>query len=155
LKIKEEIMENEEIAGQKNMGQSPSKHIVHDIGIANQVGSYSDGVEVAPGARWLYTSGMLGMSPNGNVPDDIKEQSELVWRNLIKLLESANMSIYNIVKVTQYLTRTEDIAEYSKIRRLYLADLKPASTLLITPQLGRPDMLVEVEVIAAKWEIKQ
>jgi 2-iminobutanoate/2-iminopropanoate deaminase len=54
------------------------------------------------------------------------------------------------VKVTQYLTRAEDIAAYAKVRKRILGDVKPAFMLLIVPQLVWPDILLEVEIIAAK-----
>ena len=126
------------------------RHIIHNIGIASQVGSYSDAIEVGQGCRWLYISGTPGLSKNGNMPDNIKDQTELAWANILELLKAANMTVGDIVKITQYLTRTEDIPAYSKARKNYLGDVRPASTLLITPQLGWDNMLVEVEVIAAK-----
>ena len=127
-----------------------NNHIIHDVGIAWQVGSYSDAIEVGAGHRWLYISGTPGLSKGGHMPDNIKEQTELAWENILNLLNSAGMEVEDIVKITQYLTRTEDIPEYSKTRKGYLGDVKPSSTLLITPQLGWDNMLVEVEVIAAK-----
>jgi enamine deaminase RidA (YjgF/YER057c/UK114 family) len=53
-------------------------------------------------------------------------------------------------KVTQYLTRAEDIPAYAKVRTRFLGDARPASMLLVIPQLVRPDFLVEVEIVAAK-----
>jgi hypothetical protein len=32
-------------------------HIIHNIGVAGQIGDYSDAVEAAPNVRWLMTSG--------------------------------------------------------------------------------------------------
>jgi 2-iminobutanoate/2-iminopropanoate deaminase len=36
------------------------------------------------------------------------------------------------------------------VRTLFLGQARPASILLVTPQLVRPEFLVEVEVIAAR-----
>ena len=127
-----------------------NENVIHNIGIASQVGSYSDAVEVAPGKRWLYTSGTPGLSKTGELPDDIVAQTELAWENTLELLNAADMTVNDIVKITQYLTRQEDIPEYSKTRKRFIGEFKPASTLLITPQLGWPKMLVEIEIIAAK-----
>jgi hypothetical protein len=44
-------------------------HINYDIGVASQIGSYSDAVEVGPPLRWLLTSGTPGLAING---DDIQ-----------------------------------------------------------------------------------
>jgi 2-iminobutanoate/2-iminopropanoate deaminase len=129
--------------------QSDQK-IIHNIGIARQIGSYSDAMEVGPGQRWLYTSGTPGLSLKGELPDNITAQTELAWENTLALLKKADMTVNDIVKITQYLTRREDIPDYSKTRKRFLGDFSPASTLLITPELGWPGMLVEVEIIAAK-----
>jgi 2-iminobutanoate/2-iminopropanoate deaminase len=60
------------------------------------------------------------------------------------------MQIADEIKVTQYLKRAEDIAAYGKVRTRFLGELRPASMLLIVPQLVRPEFLVEIEVIAAR-----
>ena len=60
------------------------------------------------------------------------------------------MRVEDIVKVTQYLTRAEDISGYVKARSKALGDVRPAFMLLVVPQLIWPEVLVEVEVIAAK-----
>ena len=39
-----------------------------DVGIAKQIGSYSDAVEAGPNLRWLYTSGTPGLTGAGELP---------------------------------------------------------------------------------------
>ena len=70
------------------------------------------------------------------------------------MLNRAEMTIADVVKVTQYLTRAEDIPAYSKVRTRFLGEASPASMLLVVPQLVRPEFLVEIEIIAAKAESK-
>jgi 2-iminobutanoate/2-iminopropanoate deaminase len=60
------------------------------------------------------------------------------------------MTVADIVKVTQYLTRAEDIPAYAKIRSQVLGSVRPAYMLLVVDQLVWPEILVEVAVIAAK-----
>lgn len=126
------------------------RHTPIDIGVANQIGSYSDGMEVQPNLRWLFTSGTPGLSTAGELPADIVGQADLAWAHITRMLAKANMTVGDIVKATHYLTRPEDIAAYGKVRAKHLGDAKPASMLLIIPQLVRPEFLVEIEVIAAK-----
>ena len=125
-------------------------HTVHDIGVASQIGSYSDAIEIKPNLRWLMTSGTPGLSPGVELPKDITRQAELVWQHVIGLLEKTDMTVADVVKVTQYLTCADDIAAYAKVRSRFLGPARPASMLLVIPQLVWPEILVEVEIIAAK-----
>lgn len=125
-------------------------HTIHDVGVARQIGRYSDAIESAAGLRWLHTSGTPGLSLTGELPADIEGQSEIAWTHIVEILKRADMTTGDLVKVTQYLTRAQDIAGYVKVRSRFLADVRPASMLLVVNQLVRPEMIVEVEVIAAR-----
>ena len=85
-------------------------HTRQDIGVARQIGNYSDAVEAAPNLRWLFTSGTPGLPVGDKLPPDITGQAELAWAHILQMLEAAQMTIADLVKVTQYLTRAEDIA---------------------------------------------
>jgi enamine deaminase RidA (YjgF/YER057c/UK114 family) len=123
---------------------------IHDIGIARQIGAYSDAVEVPSQARWLFTSGTPGLTSAGDLPDNVTEQAELAWTHILAMLKRAEMSVHDLVKVTHYLTRASDIAAYAAVRSHVLGEVRPASMLLVVPQLVRPDFLVEIEAYAAK-----
>jgi 2-iminobutanoate/2-iminopropanoate deaminase len=43
------------------------KNIVHDIGIASQIGKYSDAVEVAGSGRLLFFSGTPGFTNDASL----------------------------------------------------------------------------------------
>lgn len=125
-------------------------HRIIDVGVANQIGAYSDAIEVQPHQRWLMTSGTPGLGLHGELPSDITGQAEIAWKHVLQMLAQADMSVTDIVKSTHYLTRAEDITAYAKVRSKYLGDVRPASMLLIIPQLVRPEFLVEIEIVAAK-----
>jgi enamine deaminase RidA (YjgF/YER057c/UK114 family) len=125
-------------------------HTIHDLGVAGQIASYSDAIEVEPHLRWLLTSGTPGLSTTGDLPKDITGQAEIAWGHVVRMLEQAGMTVADIVKVTQYLTRAEDIPAYGKVRSRFLGQERPASMLLVIPQLVRPEFLVEVEIVAAR-----
>jgi 2-iminobutanoate/2-iminopropanoate deaminase len=125
-------------------------HKIQDIGISKNIGSYSDAIESTSGLRWLHTSGTPGMTKSGELPKDIEGQSRQVWTNMIEILDQAGMTINDIVKVTTSLINARDIPTYVKVRKEVLGDVKPAFMLSVVNQLIRPDVLVEVEIIAAK-----
>jgi 2-iminobutanoate/2-iminopropanoate deaminase len=122
---------------------------VHDIGVARQIGAYSDAVEAPPNARWLFTSGTPGLALDGTLPTDIAGQAELAWGHIIAMLERAGMTVHDLVKVTHYLVRASDIPAYVAIRSRFLGTARPASMLLIVPGLVRPEFLLEIEAAAA------
>jgi enamine deaminase RidA (YjgF/YER057c/UK114 family) len=122
----------------------------HDIGVARQIGNYSDAVEAPANSRWLLTSGTPGLALDGRLPSDITGQTELAWTHIVAMLKDADMTIHDVVKVTQYLLHASFIPDYVKVRSRFLGDARPASTLLVVPQSIRPEFLLEVEVLAAK-----
>jgi 2-iminobutanoate/2-iminopropanoate deaminase len=125
-------------------------HKIHDIGVAVRLGPYSDAVEAAPNQRWLFTAGTPGMDAAGELPDDITAQAELAWGHILTMLEKAGMAVGDLVKITQYLTRAEDIPAYAKMRARILGDARPASMLMVVAALPRPQFLLEIEAVAAR-----
>jgi 2-iminobutanoate/2-iminopropanoate deaminase len=124
-------------------------HTYHEIGVARRIGTYSDAVEAAANLRWLVTSGTPGLTDAGDLPQGITAQSEITWQHVMNLLRRAGMQVSDIVKVTQYLTAPEDIPAYAQVRARFLGAARPASMLLVVPQLVWPQRLVEVEILAA------
>jgi 2-iminobutanoate/2-iminopropanoate deaminase len=113
-------------------------------------GPYSLGVEIPAGQRVLFIAGQVPMAKDGSTPQGITAQSELVWRNILNVLESAGMGVENLVKVNHYLTRHENIPGYGAVRSKALGTARPASTMVVIASLVKPEWLVEVEAIAAK-----
>ena len=121
-----------------------------DVGVARRIGTYSDAVVVQPNARWLVSAGTPGMAPDGTTPEGITAQAEQAWKNVLAMLDQAGMTVHDLVKVTHYLLREEDIKPYVAVRARYLGEARPASMLLIVPALVRPEFLLEIEICAAK-----
>ena len=123
---------------------------IHDVGVARQIGTYSDAVEVPPNARWLFTAGTPGLALDGTLPKDITGQAEQAWAHIVAMLDSADMGVNDLVKVTHYLLRASDIPAYVKVRSRFLGEARPASMLLVVPELVRPEFLLEIEACAAR-----
>jgi enamine deaminase RidA (YjgF/YER057c/UK114 family) len=117
--------------------------------IAAPAATYSHGVEIAPNARWLYVAGQVGTKPDGTMAPDIEGQAEQTWLNVVAILEGGGMNIKNLVKVTSFLTRPQDVPAYAKVRDRFLGDMRPATTMIVVQALARPGWLIEVEAIAA------
>ncbi|TXL71329.1 RidA family protein [Vineibacter terrae] len=114
------------------------------------MGRYSHAVELSPGQRVIYASGQVGVDSKGKIAAGIEKQCDLVWKNIGAILRSAGMTYGDIVKINGYLTDARFIGAYRSVRDKYVHDPMPASTLVLVTGLASPDMLVEVEVVAAR-----
>ena len=121
-----------------------------DIGVAQKIGTYSDGVEAPATARWVFTAGTPGLMPDGTYPQGVTAQAEQAWKNVLAILAQAGMGVQDLVKVTHYLVHEKDIEDYVAVRARYLGEARPASMLLVVPGLVKPEILVEIEAYAAK-----
>jgi 2-iminobutanoate/2-iminopropanoate deaminase len=122
---------------------------LHNPPNVSLAGNYSHGAELAPGSRVLYVSGQVGVDSKGKTLAGIEKQCDQVWKNIGAVLKSAGMTYKNIVKMNTYLTDSRFIPASRESRNKVLTAPWPASTLVIVTALASPDMLVEIEVIAA------
>jgi enamine deaminase RidA (YjgF/YER057c/UK114 family) len=112
--------------------------------------SYSHGVEVAAGARMLFTAGQVGRRVDGSIADDFDTQARLAWRNVVNVLEASDMSMADVVKLNFLLTDAAHLPAFRPIWDEFVGVHRPAATIQIVHALGRPDLLVEIEAVAAK-----
>ena len=117
--------------------------------VAAPFGPYSHAVEVPEGSRLLYISGEVGVLPDGTVPETIEAQAETCWRNIIAILADAGMGVEDLVKITTYLVRTEDVVAAGAARAKYFGDARPGSATIIVKALVNPAFLIEIEAVAA------
>src|SRR5262245_1313859 len=112
--------------------------------------NYSQGVEVEAGSRLIFVSGQVGVDSAGNLGKTEREQHELAWDNVLRILESAGMTSADIVDCTIYITNSDAVALYREVRDLKLQGARPAATLLVVAGLADKRFLVEVAVVAAR-----
>ena len=115
------------------------------------IGVYNHGVKVPAGAEWLVMSGQVGVDAKGKLGEGIRKQAELAFRNVLACLREAGMRKSDLVKFTVYLTDPRHIEGYRAARKRVVGeDCRPASTLLLIQGLAQPEMLIEIDAIAAK-----
>jgi 2-iminobutanoate/2-iminopropanoate deaminase len=112
--------------------------------------NYAHAVEVPPGARTLYISGINGYDSTGNdLPQDFAGQVENVWMTLREVLASAGMSYADLVSLRFFLTSADDDPANVASIIAHLGDHLAARTVVVQ-QLLEPEWRVEVEAVAAK-----
>lgn len=110
---------------------------------------YSLAAEVTDAKRWLHISGQVGVHLDGSLAEGAEAQMTAAFDAIDKILAGAEMSKTNLVKLTVFLTRTEDVALYRAARDRFMDGHLCASTLLVISALAHPDWLVEIEAVAA------
>jgi len=110
------------------------------------VGPYSQAVRTG---NLLFCAGMLPLVPSSMKIEaaEIEGQTVQVLTNIIALLESAGLTLANVVKSTVFL---KDLGDFAKMNALYSAafvDHKPARSTVQVAKLPL-DALVEIEVVA-------
>lgn len=96
----------------------------------------------------LHVSGQVGQTPEGQVPPDFHGQCRLALANVSAVLSAANMTLMDIVKMSFFLVRREDMAALVEVRKELLDGVRPAITTVFVAGLVSPDWLVEVDVVA-------
>ncbi|MHA1567643.1 MAG: RidA family protein [Alphaproteobacteria bacterium] len=114
------------------------------------IGHYSHGIEIPPNARFIFVAGQIGTTPDGTIPEGVREQTRLALTNIVAVLEEAGMGLQDVVKLNAYLIHAEDVDAYAEERAKFQGPCKPASTLAIVAALARPEFRVEIEAVAAK-----
>ena len=123
--------------------------IVNPSTIAAPAANYAHArLTVAP-QRWLHTSGVVPIDPNGDVPHQLVSQAEVVWANIEAMLADAEMGPADVVSVTTYVTPGHDLGPVMAVRDRALQGNLAASTLVVVPELARPEWLMEISIIAA------
>jgi len=118
-------------------------------GVRSSNGRFSHVGEIGPNARLFHLAGQTGTAPDGSTGKDIGEQAELIYRNIGTVLEQCGLDFSNVVKTTVFLINPEDADVWRETQKRHFGDVVPASTLLYISRLARPELLLEVEVIAA------
>lgn len=110
---------------------------------------YAHGVEVPSSARTIHVSGQVGVGNDGRLADGgFEAQCRQAIANVEAVLVSSGMTLNDLVKITVFLTRRDDLPLLRDVRAHHLA-VAPAVTVIILAGLHDPDWLVEIEAVAA------
>lgn len=118
-------------------------------GIRPPFARYAHAVEVMAGSRLVYVSGQVGARADDTVPETVEAQTEVCFENVRAILGEAGLTLADVVRINAFVTQREHLADYMRVRDRHVATPPPASTLMIVSGFARPNLLVEVEVVAA------
>ena len=113
------------------------------------IGPYSQAID--SGAGLLFLSGQIPIDPaTGSFAEGgVKEQTRQCLLNAQAILQSAGLSLANVVKTTVYLADMGDFAAMNEVYAQFFSQPFPARSAVAVKALPK-GALVEVECIAAK-----
>ena len=98
----------------------------------------------------LFISGIPGFDANGELPAGFEAQFGNVVTNIKRVLTEAGATMHDLAKVNVLLTRASDVAP---MNTLYAGAFGPAPyparTTCVVHALPNPQMLIEIEGVAA------
>src|SRR3989454_12361860 len=111
---------------------------------------YTHVVEVTGPAKTVYIAGQIAFDKDGKIvgAGDMKAQAEQVFKNLQAALAAAGAKFSDVVKMNTYITDMDKAPAVREVRARYFGETTPASTLVQVVHLARPELMLEIEVIA-------
>jgi 2-iminobutanoate/2-iminopropanoate deaminase len=122
-----------------------AKKIVKSQAVAQPIGPYSLAVR---SGGFIFVSGTVGWRVDGQVPSDFREEARQMYENVKAVLAAEGARMDDVVSTTTYLVRVSDYAVLNEVRRDYFQKDPPSSAVVVVKELVRPDLHVEVEVVA-------
>lgn len=111
---------------------------------------YSHAVRIPRDREIVWTSGQVGLTEDGVAPRTMEAQARLAFESVGRALEAAGASWHDVVKLTLFVTSTDEIEVLRRVRDEFVDTIAPpTSSLVVVAGLFRPDLFVEVEAMAA------
>ncbi len=105
--------------------------------------------QVIRAGNTVYISGQTATDERGEVVGhDITTQATRVFDNLKACLASVGATFADVAKITVLITDARYREAVTEVRRGYVGDTLPTSTLMVVAGLADPRYLVEIEAIA-------
>jgi enamine deaminase RidA (YjgF/YER057c/UK114 family) len=101
--------------------------------------------------KLVFVSGQLSKDEHGNVvgKGDIRAQIRQVGVNLKLALAAAGATLDDVVRSNTYVTDYELYVKNADLRDEILGVTLPTSTTIEVKRLSHPDLLIEIDLIAA------
>jgi 2-iminobutanoate/2-iminopropanoate deaminase len=111
---------------------------------------YSHVVSVEP-SRLIFVSGQLARDKTGQIvgPGDMRLQLRQTLENIKAALEAAGASLKDLVRTNTYVTDIDEYFKHVDVRMEYYSHAMPTSTTVEVRRLSQPELMVEIDAIAA------
>lgn len=111
---------------------------------------YSHVVTVEP-RRLVFISGQLARDVNGDIvgAGDMRAQLRQTLSNIKIAVEAAGGTLANLVRTNTYVTDIDEYFKHVDVRMEFYRHAMPTSTTVEVRRLAQPELMVEIDAIAA------
>jgi enamine deaminase RidA (YjgF/YER057c/UK114 family) len=91
-----------------------------------------------------------GLTSGDKAPNNIAEQTEIIFEKMRALLEAEGGGLEHLVKINAYIVDIREYPAYNAVRNRLFATLEkpPASATIGGAQLIRPGLVIEIDGVA-------
>ena len=118
-----------------------------------KTGAYSHGLSVDVGnCEFIFLSALVAMDEWGIAvaPGKYGKQAEYIFMRISELLNEANASFEDVVRVVIYINNMNYYREVANVRNKYLSEVKPVTTVVEINKTHKEGCDIEIEVTAIK-----
>lgn len=125
-----------------------TKQIISTDKAPSAIGPYSQAVWAGD---FLFASGQVPVDPTTGdlISQDVQEQTHQALKNVRSILETAGLTMDNVIKATVFIKNMDDFGKINEVYAQYFSTPFPARSCVEVARLPR-DVQVEVEVVAKK-----
>ena len=123
--------------------------------VHHPVGMYTHFTKVKT-STFVFLAGQVSIDENNQIVGigDIGTQTRKAYENIGKILTEAGSSFSDVVQVRTYIVGQNNVDSYLETRAeifktIYPSNNYPPNTLLVIAGLLDPEMLIEIEIVAA------
>jgi len=121
------------------------KKVIQTDKAPKAIGPYSQAIQAG---NFLFLSGQIPLDPVSGevVKGDIRQQTKRVLENIKGVLESQNLNMGDVVKVTIFLKDLGNFNQVNEVYATYFPSSPPARSTIEVARLPR-DVGIEIEAI--------
>jgi enamine deaminase RidA (YjgF/YER057c/UK114 family) len=140
------------------MGDGSGRHFVHPAEVGREPGAWSHAVSIdlSVVSRLIFIAGQTALNEQGDFSDagDLHQQFDRAYINVEQVLAANQATFADILAFHTFLAKQADADEFRALRnerhkRLYPHGDAPPNTLVVCDRLAQPEILLEIEVVAA------
>ena len=97
----------------------------------------------------VFIAGQIGLRADGSIPEDPKEQIDVAFKRIEAVLKHMGLDFTDVVELVSYHVDVgSQLSTFREVKEQYIRSDFPAWTILGIAALARPELIVEIKVVA-------